>query len=81
MSEYLKTFLFMEDIIKGEDTHQYVFQIMRYQFIPANTTIFNYNDTGDLFYIILRGSVKICVPKPTIMELNQTEYQELLASS
>ena len=80
MREYFSNFLFMDYIMKNEDSHSYVFQIMKYSFIPAFTTIFNFNDQGDLFYIILKGKVRISVPKTVQMELNSWEHYEVMQS-
>lgn len=30
---------------------------MKYKYVGRNNIIFNYNDQGDLFYIILQGRV------------------------
>lgn len=54
---------------------------MKHQEIADNKIIFNFNDLGDLFYIILKGSVKICVPLASIMELSYAEHQDMLSSS
>lgn len=35
---------------------------LSYEFMPKETAIFHLGDKGDKFYIILKGSVSICVP-------------------
>ena len=36
---------------------------MKYQFIPARKDVVTYGEVGDLFYIILNGTVDILIPK------------------
>eukprot|EP00347_Sterkiella_histriomuscorum_P010422 403376361 len=76
MKDYFSKFLFMEDVVKGEDTYRFIFQIMKHQYFEKDATIFNYNDQGDLFYIILQGRVSIKVPKTSVQELNHQEFLE-----
>lgn len=66
----------MEDVVKGEDTYRFAFQIMKHKFIEKDQIVFNYNDAGDLFYIVLQGKVSIKVPKTEVIELNPFEHQE-----
>ena len=36
---------------------------MRYHFCHAGETVFRYGDTGNNFYVILKGKVSVLVPK------------------
>lgn len=36
---------------------------MKFKFFSADETVFNYGDSGNLFYVILQGSVSVIVPE------------------
>ena len=50
-----------EDLPLSEFTRTCL-ESLSYEFIPKETAIFHMGDKGDKFYIILKGSVSICVP-------------------
>jgi hypothetical protein len=59
MKKYLDKFPFVNGLLKQEEERNFVFSIIKYEEIPTNTVIFNINDFGDLFFIILKGSVSV----------------------
>lgn len=50
-----------------------MYRNLRFLHIPAKTTIFNYGDIGDLFYIIMEGEVIIKTPSPVDLEGSHAE--------
>ena len=42
-----------------------VIKKLRYEFHSAGTKIFQYQDIGDKFYLIIEGSVSVWVPQTT----------------
>lgn len=59
----------------NECAHRCCSQYMRYLYKSKNEYVFNAGDEGDLFYIILHGSVKVLVP--TYVNSDETEMTEV----
>ncbi|KAM3132133.1 hypothetical protein pb186bvf_015728 [Paramecium bursaria] len=72
--EYLMRVLaqlkFFEEQQQNLTTYLYfqLFRHLEYDFRPKESTVFNYGDYGQSFYIILRGSVQVLLPKPHIQD-------------
>lgn len=64
------------EMAKDGKTMNQMLRVLRYQMIPKNFTVFNFDSTGDLFYMVLSGNVLCKVPhdKQYIM-LNDLELR------
>lgn len=47
------------------NTHQKCVKLMKYKFFPKGHTVIRFGELPDSFYIILKGSVSILIPKDT----------------
>lgn len=54
-------------------------QAINYQFNPVNHILFKYGDRGERYYIILKGSVDILIPKWVELQISKKEYLVYLA--
>lgn len=44
------------------EAHLKCCQQMRYEFLPAHSTVFNFGEKGQKFYIIIKGAVRVLIP-------------------
>lgn len=51
---------------------------MRYQHYQSNSVMFKYGDTGEMFYIILSGSISIIIPSQSYVNMTEEEYLNYL---
>lgn len=51
-----------------EKTIHLLFKKMRFCQIAENDPVFEYDDEGHLFYIVMEGEVGVCIPGPVILE-------------
>ena len=54
---------------------------MKIEILEKDEYVFKYGDFGDLFYIIMKGTVCIKVPKPVTIKANFDEYINYLVQN
>ena len=59
----------------GAEALNMIYKVMKYEFQENNTNVITYGETGDKFYILLKGSVAVRIP--SIVE-NSFNLKELL---
>ncbi|CAG9331925.1 unnamed protein product [Blepharisma stoltei] len=59
----------------NESAHRSCCQYMHYLFKNKNDVVFNVGDQGDLFYVILNGTVKVLVP--TVISEEETQLMQV----
>lgn len=57
--EFFRSF---KDIDSSDEVHRECVKVMTLQYCRANEIIFNYGDSGDCFYVLLKGQVSIQTP-------------------
>ena len=76
--QVLKNFMnIFKDQVENEELHELLYNIssqLKHEHIPKNKFIFKFGDKADKFYIILKGKVTFCVPKPNNHSLTEEEY-------
>ena len=74
----LKNFMnIFKDQVQNEELEELLYNTasqLKYEHIEKNKLIFKYGDKADKFYIILKGKVTFCVPKPNQHSLTEEEY-------
>ena len=68
--------IFMKNI-ETEDKEELLSSMincMKYDFYTKNNILFRFGDKGELFYIILKGSVNVLIVKPEKIDMNRNEY-------
>jgi hypothetical protein len=48
-----------------EDDFKFIAERMKFQFFKAGEDVFEYNDYGNLFYIIIQGTCAVLIPHNT----------------
>jgi len=79
---YLKQFCKILRKYYQENTEEQILRItnkLNYIYYPKNRLIFQFGDIGKTFFIILKGSIDILVPKQKIELLSIFEYYRYLA--
>ena len=50
------------------------FKVMKIEIKHEEEPVFRYGDFGDQYYVILKGSVNVKIPKPTVLKWTYDEY-------
>lgn len=77
MGKYFNELKFFADMLKNDQKIvSECYNWLRYEFFPKGSTVFNYGDEGDKFYVILKGSVSCMRPNPRQFE-NKTDIVDI----
>lgn len=76
LKDYFKHNEFFKDIesLNGDTAIMSCFKSMKIMHKKPNELVFKYADVGDLFYVILKGTVGIKVPTELKLNLNDFEF-------
>lgn len=86
ISEYLNRLKDFYQLIKDSHSENYkdvihrISSVLKYENLGKDELLFRHGDRGDKFYIILKGSVSILIPKLIETKLSESEYLSYLTN-
>jgi CRP-like cAMP-binding protein len=86
IADYLLTLKEFSQLIKDSHSENYkdlirkISNVLKYEKLNKDELLFRQGDRGDKFYIILKGSVSILIPKLVEVKLSESEYLSYLTN-
>lgn len=78
LSIYFDTLDFFQNITKeyGQEMSNHIYQELQLLEMAQGEHVFNYNDVGDIFYVLLEGTLMLRIPRTKDVAFTQEEMED-----